>query len=101
MAGRARAVTGRPRTSHVAAVAGARPHARLSAGVAAGSGLLARAGAARRRLRRRRHRPGRALRGHLRAAGHQNLMELEPPWLWHTLTASHPMPAERIATARA
>jgi STE24 endopeptidase len=31
----------------------------------------------------------------------QNLMELEPPWLWHTLTASHPMPAERIATARA
>jgi STE24 endopeptidase len=31
----------------------------------------------------------------------QNLMELEPPWLWHSLTASHPMPAERIATARA
>ena len=30
----------------------------------------------------------------------QNLMELEPPHLWHTLTASHPMPAERIATAR-
>ncbi len=31
----------------------------------------------------------------------QNLMELEPPRLWHTLTASHPMPAERIAAARA
>jgi STE24 endopeptidase len=31
----------------------------------------------------------------------QNLMELEPPWLWHTVTASHPMLAERIATARA
>jgi STE24 endopeptidase len=30
----------------------------------------------------------------------QNLMELEPPRLWHALTASHPMPAERIATAR-
>jgi STE24 endopeptidase len=31
----------------------------------------------------------------------QNLMELDPPHLWHTLTASHPMPAERIASARA
>jgi STE24 endopeptidase len=31
----------------------------------------------------------------------QNLMELDPPHLWHTLTASHPMPAERIAAARA
>ena len=31
----------------------------------------------------------------------QNLMELRPPKLWHTLTASHPMPAERIAAARA
>ncbi len=31
----------------------------------------------------------------------QNLMELEPPRLLHTLTASHPMPAERIAAARA
>jgi STE24 endopeptidase len=30
----------------------------------------------------------------------QNLMELEPPRLWHALTASHPMPAERIAAAR-
>jgi STE24 endopeptidase len=30
----------------------------------------------------------------------QNLMELRPPRLWHALTASHPMPAERIATAR-
>jgi STE24 endopeptidase len=30
----------------------------------------------------------------------QNLMELRPPQLWHALTASHPMPAERIAAAR-
>jgi len=31
----------------------------------------------------------------------QNLLELRPPRLWHALTASHPMPAERIASARA
>jgi STE24 endopeptidase len=31
----------------------------------------------------------------------QNLMELQPPRLWHALTASHPAPAERIAAARA
>jgi STE24 endopeptidase len=31
----------------------------------------------------------------------QNLMELRPPGLWHLLTASHPMPADRIAAARA
>jgi STE24 endopeptidase len=31
----------------------------------------------------------------------QNLMELRPPRLWHALTASHPMPADRIAAARA
>lgn len=31
----------------------------------------------------------------------QNLMELQPPRLWHLLTASHPAPAERIAAARA
>ena len=31
----------------------------------------------------------------------QNLMELRPPRLWHLLTASHPMPADRIAAARA
>jgi len=30
----------------------------------------------------------------------QNLMELRPPRLWHALTASHPMPADRIAAAR-
>jgi STE24 endopeptidase len=31
----------------------------------------------------------------------QNLLELHPPRVWHTLTASHPTPAERIASARA
>ena len=31
----------------------------------------------------------------------QNLSELRPPRLWHALTASHPMPCERIAAARA
>jgi hypothetical protein len=31
----------------------------------------------------------------------QNLMELRPPRLWHALTASHPMPADRVAAARA
>jgi STE24 endopeptidase len=31
----------------------------------------------------------------------QNLLELHPPRLWHALTASHPMPAERIDAARA
>jgi STE24 endopeptidase len=31
----------------------------------------------------------------------QNLSELRPPRLWHVLTASHPMPCERIAAARA
>jgi len=31
----------------------------------------------------------------------QNLLELRPPRLWHALTASHPMPAERIEAARA
>ena len=30
----------------------------------------------------------------------QNLMELRPPRVWHALTASHPMPADRIAAAR-
>ena len=30
----------------------------------------------------------------------QNLMELQPPRIWHLLTASHPAPAERIAAAR-
>jgi STE24 endopeptidase len=30
----------------------------------------------------------------------QNLLELRPPRLWHTLTGSHPMPADRIAAAR-
>ncbi|MDX6594338.1 MAG: endopeptidase [Gaiellales bacterium] len=30
----------------------------------------------------------------------QNLLELRPPRLWHALTASHPMPADRIAAAR-
>jgi Zn-dependent protease with chaperone function len=30
----------------------------------------------------------------------RNLSELEPPRLYHLLTASHPTPAERIATAR-
>jgi STE24 endopeptidase len=31
----------------------------------------------------------------------RNLSELEPPRLYHLLTASHPTPAERIAVARA
>jgi STE24 endopeptidase len=31
----------------------------------------------------------------------QNLSELEPPRVWHALTASHPAPGERIAAARA
>lgn len=31
----------------------------------------------------------------------QNLSELRPPRVWHALTASHPMPCERIAAARA
>jgi STE24 endopeptidase len=30
----------------------------------------------------------------------QNLLELRPPRLWHALTASHPMPADRIDAAR-
>ena len=30
----------------------------------------------------------------------QNLSELDPPWLYHLLTGSHPAPRERIAAAR-
>jgi Zn-dependent protease with chaperone function len=30
----------------------------------------------------------------------QNLSELDPPRLYHLLTASHPAPRERIAAAR-